>query len=254
VEATAATRESRARSWSRIEICSPADALRRDTVDIRVPEDEELVLSPDDDDLSRCFARVTLESFADLKVLGLVPRAASEDRIRAAMAADDDATYQRVGDSSAGAAPDDCGCSGSASETGSLSVRGASRRRYEQVRTFHNPALARELSEHYQTTLAWDDPVVAVVHKWVTKTGREAYVNRPYLIGLFEDITVEKGATLSLEKGLTALYAHDVWIHRRGRIVQRGSYMKLWAATVSSFRDLPDIVKLESPAPWRLTA
>lgn len=245
------TRDNIARAWRNIEVVRPADALRRDPRDLVVPEETELVLSPEDPDLTRHFARVVPESFADLQTLGLVPRAAAEERVRAAIASDDEATRVRTLTEPVSGCGGSCGCAAGAG-TSAQSTRNAVRGAYTQLRSFHNPALAAVLSEHHMTQLAWDDAIVAVAHKWVTRVGRESYLQRPLLVSIFEDITVKQGATLVLEKNLTSLFAHEVWIHRRGRVVQQGSYTKIWAGSVMSFRGMDQIVNSPARPAWLL--
>jgi hypothetical protein len=240
--------------WDSVEVCSAAQALHRKTSSVVVDEGTEVVLSPDNERFSRCFARVQLESFADLQTLGLVPRKVPEETYRGAIRADDAATYKLCTESSGVHRDRECGCSDSADtpyrRTSLVASAADLRRRYTQIRAFNHPALARVLSDHYRAEVSWDDPLVAIAHKWMMKFDSKAYVTKPLLIAVLEDITIHRGATLTLEKDLTSLYASDIWIHRRARLVQRGGYVKIWASSVRSF--LVELSTVAKSRPWAL--
>jgi hypothetical protein len=249
---------SRTSKWDSVDVYSASEALRRKTVSIVLEENGEATLSPESEKYSRSFARVRLESFADLQTLGLVPRKIQEQTLRRAIQADDAAAYELVTRHANAHEDQGCGCSGAVEQakrppSAWRSAQGM-RQKYTQLRRFNHPALARTLSEHYRAEMAWDDPIAALVHRWVEKFDRGVYATNFVAIALLNDITIHRGATLSLDSDMTALYANDVRIHRAARLVQRASYMKIWAASVRSFLlSVDDVAVIASKTvPWHI--
>lgn len=239
--------------WDSVEVCSAREALRRKPTSIVVEEGRDFHLSPDNERLFHCFARVPLRSFADLQTLGLLPRKIAEEAVRKAIGADDAATYKLATEAGSSAPDTGCGCHDAEipnRRVTSVGVAGSVRRRYSQLRGFNNPALARVLADHYRAEVAWDDPLAALAHKWVQKFDSKVHLDRPLLIAALEDITVHAGATLTLQKKLTSLYANNVRIHRRARVVPGGNYVKIWASSVVSF--LVELQTVVTATPWRL--
>jgi len=222
------------------------EALTRNPRNIEVAENSELSLSPAHPELAECFAKVRLRNYEDLQLLGFVPRKLAEDRIRGALKADDDEVYRIA--SASTSAPSHCDCNGEA--TGTRSFASGLRASYNAVRKKHNPTLARVLSDHYGASIAWDDPIAGAARNWVSKLDSKAAV---VIVALFQDIKIHRNATLSVDAGTDSLLAHDIMIHRSGRLVQRGSYMKIWANSVTTFLDLAsqlDTKVTSVQSPW----
>ena len=214
-----------------------------------VPEDQEMVLSPDNPNFARSFARVQLKSYADLQLLGLVPRHLSEDKVRKAISADDAEVYQMATRALSLSTP--CDCSGHAA----LTKRPLGRTRYARLTTVaqaHHPALAAVLADHYGTHVAWDEPVSSIVRNWTFALRVGSLVH----IALLGDITINKNATLTVASPAKSLLAWNIWIERTGRLLQQGSYLKIWANSMNRFRhfDLEAVNAAARIAPvWQVT-
>lgn len=212
-----------------LKLLTAKEALGGEPRPIEVPENAELELSPTNPEYASSFARVRLKSYEDLRTLGLVPRKLHEEKVRQALAADDGEVYDLAGkmlQRSAGG----CGCSKDGSDASRLRgspIRGV----YQSIRSRHNPALARVLADHYGTQIPWDSPVPAIVRKWVVA----AQASPELIIGYFGDITIYKNATLSVAPGAKSLLAWNIWIHSTGRLVGHGSYLRIWANSISRF-------------------
>jgi hypothetical protein len=195
-----------------------------------VPDNAEVVLSAANREFASFFARVRLKSYADLQLLGFVPRRLAEDKVRQAMATDDEdalrlaAGLQREGD---------CGCNDARPVLPASRMRGSTLRSvYNRIRKRHNPALARVLSDHYHTLWPWDSPVAAIMRKQVAALNLSTW---ELLLTVAADITIKSNATLWVGAGVQALLAHNIWIHSTGKLIQQGSYLKLWANSINHF-------------------
>lgn len=208
---------------------SAREALRLEPRPIVVPEGAEVLLSPSNAEYASGFARISLGSYDDLRLLGLVPRRLAEEKVRQAIEADDSEAYALAG-TMLGRAPQPCSCHGR--DPDPAAARGnPMRSTYNAIRRRHNPALARVLSDHYGTRMAWDGPVPSIVRKWAVAVARKPDV----LVSLYENITIHQNATLSVVPAAKSLMAWNVWIHVTGRLVSQGSYLKLWANSVTRF-------------------
>jgi hypothetical protein len=232
-----------------VSVCSAREVVKRHGPNIEVAEGSQLSFSPSNPEFVRAFARVKLTVFADLQTLGFVPRRLSEDKIRHAIDADNDAAYKFATTQLGFATTDgDCHCGG-APPTFSLRLREA----YRGVRRDHHPALARTLSDHYGTRFSWDDPVPRLVAQWVSYFDERARLERPFLVALLEDITIHRNAILAVDPSLRALYANDIWIHRRGTLSHRGAYVRIWANRIQSFFGTTEITADTTRiAAWKL--
>lgn len=239
--------------------CTPAEALRREPVSLEVDDDTQLALSPMRRSQHRYFARVRLSGFADLQVLGLVPRRIKEQAVRTAIASDDEQALRLATDRLArgGARPPArCGCAGEGAGEGEAEQRPGPQRAsftqeldaaYREIRRDYHPALARVLSEHHGVELAWNSPLAASVKGWASKVSRESLS----LVGLFQDITIGRKATLELTPASRVLLARSIRIHREGRLVHRGAYLRLWANSIESYLDLLPAITTGKPL-WAL--
>lgn len=242
--------------WDSVRVCSAEETLRRKGTSIKVEEDQLVTLTPNDERFTRAFTQVPLKSFADMQTLGFIPRKIAEDSLRSALRSDDAIAYELATKADHAALTSECGCSGSSnSRQGRPRSRGAAidlRAAYNQIRMFNHPSLARVLADHYQAEISWDDPIAASVHKWIQKFDSEVYRDRPILTALVEDVTIHRGGTLALESDMRSLYANNIRIHRAGRMIQRGNYVKIWASSVTSFLlELSTVVNAKA-APWHL--
>lgn len=232
-----------------IRLMTAREALGLEPRPIVVPDDHEIVLSPDDRQFTRSFARVRLSTYEDLQLLGFVPRHLSEEKVRRAISADDAEVYQMAG-RMVSAAPS-CDCSGHALSAQASARMSPVRSTYNRLRKHHQPALAAVLADHYGAQVAWDEPVSAVVRNWASAVRTGPIIH----IALLDDITINKNATLTVAAPAKSLLARNIWIERTGRLVQQGSYLKVWANSINRFRhlDLNLVATAAKNAPiWQL--
>lgn len=215
---------------NQIPLTAVRDVIRRQLHSVVVADDSEQILSPSNPETADHFFRSQMTSYSDLQILGFVPRRLNEDRVRQAIAEDDRELFKALTDGGSLAL---CGCGSGDKELGH-SARSRTtplRASYNAVRSAHNPALARVMSEHLGTTIDWDTPAVGVVRKWAT-----SIKNKPIIIGLLlEDITINRNATLTIAAVTRALLVHDIFIHRTGTLRQQGGYLRVWANSVNQF-------------------
>lgn len=235
--------------YPEVKLCTAKEVLRREVRQIVVPENAELLLSPSHPELAHCFVRAHIKSYEDSQLLGFVPRKLSEEKVRQAIAADNEEVFRLASSIVSQLSPHNCECQNESERT-SVSFRGSLRATYDRIRKAHNPALGRLLSDHFGAHVPWDDPLASITRKWILALDNKIYATRPILVALTADITINRDASLIVDAGLKSLLAHDVWIHRRGRLVQRGSYIKIWANSVQSFQDLHIGAPIKVAPPW----
>jgi hypothetical protein len=231
-------------------LMSAREVLSLEPRPLVVPEDQEVVLSPDHSNFARSFARVRLSAYADLQLLGFVPRHLSEDKVRKAISADDAEVYQMASRTLSLATP--CDCSGHAASDQAAVRASPLRSAYNRLRKRHHPALAAVLADHYGTHVAWDEPVSSIVRNWTSAVRVGSLVH----IALLGDITINKNATLTVASPAKSLLAWNIWIERTGRLVQQGSYLKIWANSMNRFRhfDLEAVNAAAKISPvWQLS-
>ena len=236
-----------------VRLLTPKDVLRLEPRPLDVPENAELLLSPTNPEYASCFARVRLKSYEDLQALGFVPRTLAEEKVRQAMAADDDEGYDLAG-KMLQQASGECACSREATHAATWRgspIRGV----YNRIRKRHNPALARVLADHYFTHMAWDSPVPAIVRKWVVALSLR--LKPESLVALLGNITVHKNATLTVAASSNSLMAWNIWIHTTGRLVGQGSYLKIWTNSLNHFSNFPNVAAVDAakktPPLWTIT-
>lgn len=226
--------------------CSVKELLNRPTESLVVPDGQTIEFAPDKREFAHYFARVRLTVFEDLQLLGLVPRGLREDAVRQAIGSDEEQAY-RTAAASLGALTHDCTC---APRRDRLSDRLAAT--YRQARRSNNPALARMLSEHYQTDIAFHDPLPALVRNWVRYFDTKRHFDAGIATSLFTDVTIHRNAVLATDRTLKLFLAGTIWIHRSGQLLQQGSYLRIWAHTIARFLDIRDIATtVRVDAPWR---
>ena len=206
---------------------------------IEVPENVELMLSPAIPEFADSFSRVQLNSYADLQLLGFAPRKLAEEKIRNAITADDDEVYKLA--SIIPHSFTSCECEDQGANV-KRPPRNRLRTAYNRIRKSHNPNLATLLSDHYSTRIDWDSPVAGITRKWIMYL----LFNPIIIVSLFEDITINRNATLTVDASAKSLMAHNIWIHRTGTLNQQGGYLKIWANSINSFRDYIDVVAVDA--------
>jgi hypothetical protein len=212
---------------------SARELLEREGRTIEVPENSEVVLSPANPEYADSFARVRLQSFEDLQLLGFVPRRLSPEKVRTAMAADDAEAFKLATATPVPPPPCHCHPAEPHSKPGRTG-RGGFRPAYLAIRNRYNPALAKVISEHLGTTVQWDDSLVGLVRKWDRYAQLKPFV---YAI-LLDDIVINRNATLSVAAASHSLLAGRIWIHRTGKLTYRGRYLKIWASSIESFEGI----------------
>jgi hypothetical protein len=233
-----------------VKLRTAKEVLGQEARRIEVSENAELLLSPAIPEFAGSFSRVQLQSYADMQLLGFAPRKLAEEKIRHAIAADDDEVYKLASTMPQLFTRCDCGDQAAyAKRSPGISLRTA----YNSIRKNHNPTLAALLSDHLGTRIDWDSPIAGITRKWISYLRFSPEV----IIGLFEDITINRNATLAVAASAKSLMAYNIWIHRTGRLVQQGSYLKIWANSVNSFRDFREMVAVEvarkNGPPWLKT-
>jgi hypothetical protein len=248
--ATACLPEAPARDPTAAKVISPREALARELKPLAVAAGADVVFSPYEREYEDYFARVSVSTFDDLKTLGFVPSGIAEEKVRRAIATDDEETYKlahtRV--ANAPAQSHECECQ-TAARNGSGSPL---RQQYEGLRKAHNPALARVLSDHLQTKVDWDSPIASIVRGWVryTEVAKASVIG----IAIVNDITIDRGAILRVDQSSKALYAGTIWIHATGRLVYDGGYLKIWARAIANLSKLAVSVTALKDIPWRIAA
>ncbi len=222
-----------------VKLVTAKEALKREVRRIEVPENSVLLLSPANLDYESFFSRVRLKLYEDLQTLGFVPRRLTEDKVRQAMAADDDEVYKLAG-RLLRQPVQGCGCSKQNTHVEMPRVSQV-RTIYNSMRKKHNPALANVLSDHYGTHISWDSSVAAIVRKWVEFLS----LNKEILLLFLDDIIINRNATLTVVANAKSLLAHNIWIHKTGRLVNQGSYLKIWANSINRFNDFLSPVTVE---------
>ncbi len=232
-------------NYSGIELCSVKEVLTREPRDLEVPENTEMLLSPYEREHSEYFVRVELKSFEDLKTLGFVPRGLSEEKVRHAISMDDEEARNLADKLLDTQARQRCSCENHQPQT-SRSYGSDLRRLYTSTRNRYHPSLAKLLAEHLSARVEWDSPLPGIIRRWIL------FTDISLVSALFRDITINRGATLSVDKSARSLMAGTIWIHRTGRLVSQGSYLKIWAHAISSFTNVSIIQTTAfDKLPWR---
>lgn len=219
------------------------EALNQKPKRIEVPEEMELYLSPDEEEYSDSFSRIHIKTFEELQLIGYVPRGLSRDKVRAAIQTDDAEAYKLAVSQPTAAGHDfGCGCQGHGTQANTFAS--TFKRSYTNVRKHHHPTLSKMLSDHLGSAIAWDSPVASNVRKWSQYIEARSII---VIAALFEDITINRNATLHVDAATKSLFAHNIWIHRSGRLVHKGSYLKIWANSLNRFSlSTVDIATLEA--------
>jgi len=235
-----------------IHVLTPEQALSRQTEDLFVEDDTEVVISPDRREYARYFARVKAKSIKDLQNLGLVPRGVGEEDLKKAIAKDDDAALQSARELLSRSSSGHCGCGGDANQSAPSppSFRDQLARSYSSVRKAYNPALAELLSRHQKTEFSWDSVHLQSVRGWVSRASQLA-AEVSLISALFQDIRIGRGARLVLDPGTTILYARGVYIHQTGSLIHKGSYLRIWASSIERYVDWGSII-VQQEVKWTL--
>jgi hypothetical protein len=228
------------------------DLLRSIGEDVKVDDGQELHLTVGQRGSSHHFARVHAETIHDLQTLGLVPRGLAEEALKRAIDQDDQAAYEVARESllriQASATP--CGCEAGASISAEPR-RMSFDRVYAQARKTHHPALAALMSDHQKTRFRWDSIHVQSVWGWTDRVGKIISLE-PVLVALFQDITIGRGATLVFDAKAAQMFARGIYIHRTGSLTHSGGYLKIWATSISSFKEWNAQTVVAKHVPWSL--
>ena len=227
-------------------LCTVKEVLERTTEDLVVRDGQTVEFTPDKREYEHYFAQVKLTAFEDLQLLGFVPRGLAEEKVRQAIQSDDEQAH-RLAITTIAAPTHNCGCKSSHQDSQSRFVSA-----YKQAQKSNNPALARLLSDHYQIKLPFHDPLPVLVKKWVAYFDEKRRFDSPLLVSLLMDVTISRNAVLATHRSLKSFLARNIWIHRSGQLLQRGSYMRIWANKISTFVDAKDIVMPAGKAPWSI--
>lgn len=229
--------------------CSVREVLDRQTEDLVVPDGQTVEFTPHNREFAHCFARVRLSAFEDLQLLGLVPRGLPEQALRQAIASDEEQAY-RMAAASARPSRHGCGCAPS-HDGGSGHLADT----YREIHRSNNPALARLLSDHYESRIAFHDALPVLIRNWVRYFDTKRHFDAGIVTSVLSDVTIHRNGVLATDRTLKTLLARNIWIHRSGQLMQQGSYLRIWAHTVSRFLDIRDIsAALRIEAPWRIAA
>jgi len=239
----------------RTKVKTPQDVAKHQGRDFRVPDGDEMTVTPDTPDVFP----VEVRTFQDLQTLNFIPPQLQEAATRAAIAADNAAALvlaqgilqnRPAGGSS-------CGCDDA--HTSTLSSLAAFRPVNRDLMTAAVPASALELPP--KTTFAQD---LAVTYNGIRKslntqlaglleaaTQREVrfdsrlagiargWINRVDLfgripVGVFRprDVVIGRNATLFLNPDVTSLRANNIQIHVGGRLIVQSGYVKIVCASM----------------------
>lgn len=230
---------ARVTAAAEVEHASPSEVLSLPRKSLTVRHSEELTLQPADPQYRDHFRRVTLQRFADLQALMLIPQGLREDKVLAAMRADDEDALA-ISDRQLSLAPAPCGCSDAADVHAdahgakAASAHAGSAKRdyannmqsaYRRVRAMRHKALARELGDAQGRPVAWDSLDVRMTYGLVRRQYEISKVD--VLVALLQDITVFNNSTLNLYP-TTGLYANHVRIHVDGKIKSTSSFLKFF--------------------------
>ena len=166
-----------------------------------VPEDQEMVLSPDNPNFARSFARVRLKRLCGPSVAGFRAAPSVGGQSAEGISADDAEVYQMATRALSLATP--CDCSGHAASDQAAARANPLRSAYNRLRKRHHPALAAVLADHYGTHVAWDEPASSIVRNWTSALRVGSLVH----IALLGDITINKNATLTVASPAKSLLA-----------------------------------------------
>jgi hypothetical protein len=214
-----------------------------------VEENQTVTFSPGNRDVAHHFVRVRLTGFEDLQTIGFVPRKLSEDAVRRAILADNDETY-KLAASQLATSQTFCRCEpGGQPRAAKTELRDV----YTRIRRFNNPALARVLSDHYKTHIPFHDSFPALVNNWISYLDVNVRFGEHILLSVLGDVTIHRGGVLVTDRKLKSFLAWNIWIHSRGQMVHKSSYINVWANKIASFLDFQDIVSsFDREVPWRL--
>jgi hypothetical protein len=228
----------------------PENVLRRELHDFRVGAGAEFFLSPERSDCRDFFASMEVRSMKDLQTLGLVPREIPEQELRQAIAADDETALETARETLLRTPAHPCSCIAKEGD-GAQPYARVLKQAYVRARRMYNPALAQLMSRHQRASLAWDSVAVASVRGWASRMEKTAFQPR-VIAALFQDITVEKDATLVLDPDTSILFGRSIRIHKTGRIVHRGGYLRIWASEIVQFIGSTTL-HADRPIPWRVS-
>ncbi|HEV7376232.1 MAG TPA: hypothetical protein VGN95_16055 [Pyrinomonadaceae bacterium] len=124
----------------------------------------------------------------------------------------------------------------------------------QNLRALEVPTGADVLFSPYEREFAgyfarvWDSPVAGIVKQWTqyVDLAQRAAIS----IALLSDITINRGAILRVDQSTKALLVGTIWIHRTGRLVYDGGYIKIWARAIENLIDITTRITATADIPW----
>jgi hypothetical protein len=217
-------------------LITAAETRKIETRSIEVADGETLELSRGHPEYGSCCSRVVVSNFADLQMLGLAPRGLTQERVRAAIAADDEEAFRMAsGMVQRGTPRQGCDCAETEGAPRQVMPRSANpvRSAMSGLRARHNPSLARVLSEQHGRTFAYDSPAVGMLRKM---SDRLEFTHIEFEAIHLADIFIGGNATLSIASGATVVAARHIYIEQSGTLRLNAGYTKIWANSIGRFR------------------
>lgn len=201
--------------------------LRAEGPDLEVSRDKQLTIDPDRAEFAEQLHRLEARDFEDLQALSLIPPELDERRVRAAIAADDDDTWQtalRITE----AAVASCGCKPRPEQDHRVRDAAADlHANYSALRRRRHHALADVVSKALSSPVAWDSLIVKAVYGWIDRLTTVQIIDSYLIVALYKDITIGHNATLTLISTVNGLWANHFRIYTGGELKINSSFIKI---------------------------
>ncbi len=201
--------------------------LRAEGPDLEVSRDEQLTIDPDRAEFAEQLHRLEARDFEDLQALSLIPPELDERRVRAAIAADDDDTWQtalRITE----AAVASCVCKPRPEQDHRVRDAAADlHTNYSALRRRRHHALADVASKALSTPVAWDSNIVKAVYGWMARLATVQIIHSSLLAFHVKDVTIWHNATLTLAPSINGLWANHLRIYTGGQLKVTSSWIKI---------------------------
>jgi hypothetical protein len=231
------------------QLMTATDFIRHEPQALEVPENSEMTIWAGDEEFTKHFASVQVQSHKDLQLLGLLPQGLDVDKLLSVIRMDDESTQRIAQDQvDQGRRAKPCGCGCDDEPVAEVSYGRNLRQMTNSLRRDHHPMLATLLSEHYQSRVELDSPLAAVTWRWAKSVNLKGMTS--IVAAMFSDITINRGATLHVDKSSKLLMAGNIRIHRTGKLVYPGGYLKIWAHAAIVFNDFSEVANIVRFYPW----
>jgi hypothetical protein len=216
-------------------VVSIKEVMQRKSESLIIPAEKTVDIGPDQKDYAKFFSVVQIRSFQDLQDLGLIPAELSEEKAKQAITRDGNEAFAIAQTRlRQGSSPKPCSCHGEEGKQGEErpAYRDQIRGVYNEVRKAHHPNFAQVLSEVYRAEVAFDDPIVAHVHAFISGlyAGRFTVTKVPVL--KIADITIQKNATMNVGSTTKLLFANDIRIYSGGKMKLNSSFTKIKCSSI----------------------